>query len=72
MNLNFSEKCCEIEISLFDEYSSMIYLQGGENHIMISKNLESTKGCGLIPLGTPCKHIETDGLKYDLGMISWN
>ena len=51
MNSLFQEKCRENEIILMDDFSMMIYLEGGENTIIPSKKFESKKGCGIIPVG---------------------
>lgn len=51
MNYLFQEKCRENEIILMDDFSMMLFLEPGQNIIRISKKYESSKGCGLIPIG---------------------
>jgi hypothetical protein len=54
-----------------DENSLMMYLEPGENHVLISLKYESRTGCGLIPLGCKCDKVETEGLLYNLGNIKF-
>ena len=67
MNSLFNEKCRENEIIMMDDFSMMIFLEGGENIIKPSKKYESKKGCGIIPVGEKVEKIQTKGLKFNMG-----
>jgi len=59
-----------VRIILIDEHSLMMNIQAGHSTIYPSKTIESTKGCGIIPIGTKVESIYTSGLRWNLGSES--
>ena len=55
------------EISLMDKNSLMLLLRAGDNKVRISKCLTKLKGCGIFPISERVEHIQTSGLKWNMG-----
>ncbi len=59
----------DYEILMLDSYNIMMVLKPTHNIIKMSKKVEATKGCGLVPL-TECTQVSTKGLLYEMGKFS--
>ena len=48
----------------------MMSIHAGHSIIYPSKTIESTKGCGILPIGMKVECIYTSGLRWNLGKAS--
>jgi thiamine pyrophosphokinase len=58
------------DIILMDSTSIMQYLPPGKNHIKWADEVQSPKGCGVIPLQGKWDSIKTKGLRWNMGNSS--
>ncbi|TNV76222.1 hypothetical protein FGO68_gene12254 [Halteria grandinella] len=56
-----------VQISLMDKNSLMLLLKAGKSKVKISKCLTKLKGCGFFPISERVEHIQTQGLKWNMG-----
>ena len=54
---------------MMNEVGIGVLIRPGRTRYIRSKNFESHKGVGLIPLGGPCKYVKTTGFKWNLGNV---
>ena len=68
--LKLSPKSQTVSIILIDKHNLMMYIKEGHSVIYPSKTIESTRGCGILPIGMTVKSIYTSGLRWNLGDAS--
>ena len=67
MNAKFSDALKETDIIMMSPNGMIRYLRPGENVITLSKTYDDKKGCGFFPIAQKVDHIQTEGLKYNMG-----
>ena len=63
----YSNLCPSRHITLIDKNSLMVMLYQGSNIVYLPMNLISKKGCGFFPVSERVEHIQTQGLKWNMG-----
>lgn len=53
----------DIELSFVSKFNIVWLLHPGQHKIECPFGMK----CGLIPLGSPCAHVKTQGLKWEIG-----